>query len=37
MSYLNSFNVRKRNEDGAGSRVSEAAVRARLRTGQATE
>jgi hypothetical protein len=37
VSYLNSLNVRRRSEDGAGGRVSEAAVKARPpRTGQST-
>jgi len=35
VSYLNSLNVKSRSEDGAGPRVSEAAVKARPRTGQA--
>jgi hypothetical protein len=33
--YLNSLNLKSRSQDGAGSRVSEAAVKARPRTGQA--
>jgi hypothetical protein len=36
MSYLNSLNVRRRSEDGAHSRLGEAAVKARPRTGQTT-
>jgi hypothetical protein len=36
VSCLNSLNVRRRSENSAGSMVSEAAVRARPRSGQAT-
>ena len=35
VSYSNSLNVKSRSEDAAGSRVGEAAVKARPRTGQA--